>query len=648
MLRVKYINACALRSDDLRLFARVFSHFLFVVTGPGVPGSIVMFSFFEKLVDPFADYSLEQPPQGFWAFMWYYTRPVAPYIVVVSIITALIAIIEVSLFGFVGDLVNWFAGSDRATFMADHGGDLIWMGVLLLVIMPGLEAIWQILFHQTVMGNYPMSIRWRLHRYLLRQSMEFYQDEFAGRVAQKVMQTALAVREVVSRLADVFVYVSVYFLSALYLISDAKWQLAVPMVLWIFGYIGTLVYFVPKLRDISRAQADARSEMVGKVVDAYSNISVVKLFSHAAREDNYAKESMTGFMNNVYSMMRLVTIMEITLKTMNNLLLFSSVGVGIYFWLDGLVQPGDIALVAGLVMRLLGMSEWILWEISGVFENIGTVQDGIGTMAQPQLVRDAHDAKHLRVERGEITFDKVCFDYGKDEPVIDGLDLTIRPGEKIGLVGRSGAGKSTMINLLLRFYDLNSGAIRIDGQNISDVRQDSLRAQIGVVTQDTSLLHRTVLENIIYGLEGASEEEAYKAAEQAQALDFIKGLEDRYGNKGMHAEVGERGIKLSGGQRQRIAIARVLLKNAPILVLDEATSALDSEVEAAIQDSLNLLMKDKTVLAIAHRLSTIASMDRLIVMDKGRIVEMGRHEELLEQGGLYASLWDRQSGGFIA
>nr|WP_321980413.1 ABC transporter ATP-binding protein [uncultured Cohaesibacter sp.] len=631
------------------IFSRVrFLTSLSVVTGPDLSGSIVMFSFFEKLVDPFADYSLEQPPQGFWAFMWYYTRPVAPYMVVVSVITALIAVIEVSLFGFVGDLVNWFADSDRATFMTDHGGDLIWMGVLLLVIMPGLEVIWQILFHQTVMGNYPMSIRWRLHRYLLRQSMEFYQDEFAGRVAQKVMQTALAVREVVSRLADVFVYVCVYFLSALYLIGDAKWQLAVPMLLWIIGYIGALVYFVPKMRDISKAQADARSEMVGKVVDAYSNISVVKLFSHAAREDNYAKQSMTGFMNNVYSMMRLVTIMEITLKTLNNLLLFSSVGVGIYFWQVGLVLPGDIALVAGLVMRLRGMSEWILWEVSGVFENIGTVQDGIGTISQPQLVRDTRDAKHLVVERGEITFDKVCFDYGKDEPVIDGLDLTIRPGEKIGLVGRSGAGKSTMINLLLRFYDLNSGAIRIDGQNIADVRQDSLRAQIGVVTQDTSLLHRSVLENIIYGLEGASEEAAYKAAEQAQALDFIKDLEDRYGNKGMYAEVGERGIKLSGGQRQRIAIARVLLKNAPILVLDEATSALDSEVEAAIQDSLNLLMKDKTVLAIAHRLSTIASMDRLIVMDRGRIVEMGSHEELLTQGGLYASLWDRQSGGFIA
>ncbi|SFO47394.1 ATP-binding cassette, subfamily B, multidrug efflux pump [Cohaesibacter marisflavi] len=630
-------------------FSRVrFLTPLSVVTGPDLSGSIVMFSFFEKLVDPFADYSLEQPPQGFWAFMWYYTRPVAPYMVVVSVITALIAIIEVSLFGFVGDLVNWFADSDRATFMTDHGGDLIWMGVLLLIIMPGLEAIWQILFHQTVMGNYPMSIRWRLHRYLLRQSMEFYQDEFAGRVAQKVMQTALAVREVVSRLADVFVYVCVYFLSALYLVSTAKWQLALPMLLWIIGYIGALVYFVPKMRDISRDQADARSEMVGKVVDAYSNISVVKLFSHAAREDNYAKQSMTGFMNNVYSMMRLVTIMEITLKTLNNLLLFSSVAVGIYFWQVGLVLPGDIALVAGLVMRLRGMSEWILWEVSGVFENIGTVQDGIGTISQPQLVRDTHDAKHLIVERGEITFDKVCFDYGKDEPVIDGLDLTIRPGEKIGLVGRSGAGKSTMINLLLRFYDLNSGSIRIDGQNIADVRQDSLRAQIGVVTQDTSLLHRSVLENIIYGLEGASEEAAYKAAEQAQALDFIKDLEDRYGNKGLYAEVGERGIKLSGGQRQRIAIARVLLKNAPILVLDEATSALDSEVEAAIQDSLNLLMKDKTVLAIAHRLSTIASMDRLIVMDGGRIVEMGSHEELLAQGGLYASLWDRQSGGFIA
>nr|WP_321460358.1 ABC transporter ATP-binding protein [uncultured Cohaesibacter sp.] len=607
-----------------------------------------MFTFFEKLVDPFADYSLEQPPRSFWAFMWFYTRPVAPYMVIVSLVSALISIIEVAMFGFVGDLVNWFAASDRSSFLSDHGNQLLWMGIVLLVILPLLEFVWQIVFHQTVMGNYPTSIRWRLHRYLLRQSMEFYQDEFAGRVAQKVMQTALAVREVVTRLADVFVYVCVYFVSALYLIGSAKWQLALPLLIWIVGYIVALVVFVPRMRDISKAQADARSEMVGKVVDAYSNISVVKLFSHAAREDAYAKQSMVGFMDNVYVMMRLVTIMEVVLKTLNNLLLFSSVVVGIYYWMAGVVLPGDIALVAGLVMRLRGMSEWILWEVSSIFENIGTVQDGISTISQPQMVQDVDDAKQLVVQRGEIAFDKVCFDYGKDEPVIDRLELTIRPGEKIGLVGRSGAGKSTMINLLLRFYDLNSGAIRIDGQDIAHVRQDSLRAQIGVVTQDTSLLHRSVMENIVYGLEGASEEAAYKAAEQAQALDFIKDLEDRHGNKGMHAEVGERGVKLSGGQRQRIAIARVLLKNAPILVLDEATSALDSEVEAAIQDSLNLLMKDKTVLAIAHRLSTIASMDRLIVMDNGQIVEMGTHDELLASGGLYASLWDRQSGGFIA
>ncbi len=643
MVRASFINAGARLSVRLGVFTFYRSS-----DRTGASGDFVMFSFFEKLVNPFANYSLEQPPRGFWAFMWYYTRPVAPYMVIVSVITAAIAIIEVNLFGFMGDLVNWFAASNRETFLSDHGSQLLLMAVLLLVIMPVLEIVWQFLFHQTVMGNYPMSIRWRLHRYLLRQSMEFYQDEFAGRVSQKVMQTALAVREVVSRLADVFVYVSVYFTSALYLIGSAKWQLALPMLIWIIGYIGALVFFVPKMRDISRAQANARSEMVGKVVDAYSNISVVKLFSHAAREDDYARQSMTGFMDNVYAMMRLVTVMEITLKTLNNLLLFSSMAVGIYYWQAGLVQPGDVALVGGIVMRLRGMSEWILWEVSGVFENIGTVQDGISTISQPQLVLDRPDAKELTVNRGEIVFDKVCFDYGKDVPVIDSLSLTIRPGEKIGLVGRSGAGKSTLISLLLRFFDLNTGAIRIDGQNIAEVRQDSLRAQIGVVTQDTSLLHRSVLENIVYGHDGASEEEALRAAEQAQALAFIEGLEDRSGNKGMHAEVGERGIKLSGGQRQRIAIARVLLKNAPILVLDEATSALDSEVEAAIQDSLNLLMKDKTVLAIAHRLSTIASMDRLIVMDGGRIVEMGSHDELLANNGLYASLWDRQSGGFIA
>ena len=606
-----------------------------------------MFSRFEKLVDPFAMDALVQPPKSFWGFCWHYTKPVAPYLLIVSLLSASVAVIEVALYGFVGDLVNWFTTSTPETFFDDHGSELLWIGILVLLIMPVLEFTWQFLFHQTIMGNYPMSIRWRVHRYLLRQSMTFYQDEFAGRVAQKLMQTALAVREVVTRLADVFVFISVYFVSAIFLLTQAKWQMAMPLSLWIIGYIGVLVVFVPRLREISKKQADARSDMTGKIVDAYSNISAVKLFSHAAREDNYAKGSMIGFMQAVYRQMRLVTLLEIALKTINQLLLLGTVVVAIYYWHLGEVTPGDIALATGLVLRLRGMSEWILWEVGGVFENVGTIQDGIGTISQPQIVLDKPHAVPLEVAHGQIEFDKASFDYGKDEPVIDALDLTIKPGEKIGLVGRSGAGKSTLINLLLRFYDLKSGSIRIDGQSVADVEQDSLRAQIGVVTQDTSLLHRTVLENIVYGKEGASEEEAIKAAEKAQALDFIHGLEDSSGGKGLYAQVGERGVKLSGGQRQRIAIARVLLKNAPILVLDEATSALDSEVEAAIQDSLNLLMEDKTVLAIAHRLSTIASMDRLIVMDAGKIIEMGSHEELLAKKGLYASLWDRQSGGFI-
>ena len=607
-----------------------------------------MFSRFERLVDPFANDNLEQPPKGFWAFCWHYTKPVAPYMIVVSVLSAIVAIIEVALYGFVGDLVDWFSTSSPDTFWADHGSDLIWMGLLVVLVMPALEFFWQFLFHQTIIGNYPMSIRWRVHRYLLRQSMTFYQDEFAGRVAQKLMQTALAVREVITRLADVLVFVSVYFISALVLVGQTKWQMALPLFIWVVCYILVLIFFVPRLREISKQQADARSDMMGKVVDAYSNISVVKLFSHAAREDGYAKLSMLDFMKTVYRQMRLVTLLEIALKTINQLLLVGTAGVAIIYWQSGHVTAGDIAIAAGIVMRLRGMSEWILWEVGGLFENIGTVQDGIGTISQPQIVLDKPDAVAMKVDQGGIAFDKVSFDYGKDEPVIDQLDLDIKPGEKIGLVGRSGAGKSTLINLLLRFYDLKSGSIRVDGQSVSDVEQDSLRAQIGVVTQDTSLLHRSVLENIVYGREGASEEEAWEAARKAEALDFIEGLEDSKGNKAMTAQVGERGVKLSGGQRQRIAIARVLLKNAPILVLDEATSALDSEVEAAIQDSLNILMEGKTVLAIAHRLSTIASMDRLIVMENGRIVEQGSHDELLENDGLYAQLWKRQSGGFIA
>ncbi|MCV6574146.1 MAG: ABC transporter ATP-binding protein/permease [Cohaesibacter sp.] len=606
-----------------------------------------MFSYFEKLVNPFAEGGLEQPPTRFWAFCWHYTKPVAPYMVVMSLLSAIIAIIEVALYGYVGDLIDWISTTERAQFFDLHGSDLIWMGIVLLLIFPVLEFVWQFLFHQTIIGNYPMSIRWRVHRYLLRQSMTFYQDEFAGRVAQKLMQTALAVREVISRIADVFVFVGVYFISALVLVGETQWQMAAPLALWLVAYVGTLFYFVPKLRDISSKQADARSTMMGNIVDAYSNISVVKLFSHAEREEAYARRSMDGFMGTVHGQMRLVTKLQICLKTINQVLLAATIIVSIHYWQAEIVGPGEIAVVTGLVLRLRGMSEWILWEVGGLFENVGTVQDGIKTIAQPQIVLDRPDAKKLTVSKGEIVFDQVSFNYGKDEPVIDGLSLAIKPGEKVGLVGRSGAGKSTLINLLLRFYDLDKGKICVDGQEVCAIGQDSLRAQIGVVTQDTSLLHRSVLDNIVYGREGADMEEAIEAAKRAQALDFIDGLVDAQGNKGFEAQVGERGVKLSGGQRQRIAIARVLLKNAPILILDEATSALDSEVEAAIQDSLDELMEGKTVVAIAHRLSTIASMDRLIVMEEGKIIEQGSHEDLLAQGGLYASLWQRQSGGFI-
>ncbi len=544
--------------------------------------------------------------------------------------------------------MNWLGSEDPETFFADNWGHLIWMAAVLLVISPVVTAMWELFFHQGLVGNYPMLIRWKGHRQLLRQSLSFFHNDFAGRIANKLMQTSLAVREVVTRIVDIFVYVVVYFLAGLVVLASADWRLALPMVGWLLSYFLVMYIFVPRLKRISKKQADARSIMTGHVVDAYTNISTVKLFSHASREEDYAKGSMDKFMGTVHQQMRNVTKLNICLSLINNVLLLSLGGVAIWLWQAALVSTGDIAIAIGLALRLQGMSQWILWEVAGLFENIGTVQDGMGMLSRHTEVTDAVRAKDLIVSDAEICFEDVKFHYGKGSGVLENLSLTIKPGEKIGIVGRSGAGKSTLMNLLLRFHDLEGGRILIDQQDIKAVTQESLRQNIGVVSQDTSLLHRTILENITYGKDGVDLEQAREAARRAHALEFIEGLKDPEGRTGFETLVGERGVKLSGGQRQRVAIARVLLKDAPILVLDEATSALDSEVEAAIQESLFELMEGKTVIAIAHRLSTIAAMDRLIVMDEGKIVEMGTHDELLKSEGIYENLWNHQSGGFLA
>ncbi len=564
-----------------------------------------------------------------------------------SVLSALIAIVEVSLFGFMGQLVDWLATHNPDTFWAEEGGKLMGMGLLVLIVVPLLVTLHSLIVHQTLLGNYPMSIRWMAHRYLLRQSISFYQDEFAGRIATKVMQTALSVRETVMKLLDVLVYISVYFTSMVVMIGQSDLRLMLPMLIWLAAYIGIQLRYVPKLKHIATEQADARSMMTGRIVDSYTNISTVKLFSHTNRETEYAEQGMSGFMDTVYRQMRLVTGFNISVEAINYLLVFAIAGLSIWLWMDAAITIGAIAIAVSLALRINGMSKWIMWEVGGLFENIGTVVDGMKTLAQPVAIEDKPNAPKLDVSQGGIQFDDVCFHYGEDKGVIEKLNLNIKPGEKVGLVGRSGAGKSTMVNLLMRFYDIESGAIRIDGQNIADVTQNSLRAQIGMVTQDTSLLHRSIRDNILYSNPDATEADVLAATRKAHAHEFIATLTDPHGNTGYDAQVGERGVKLSGGQRQRVAISRVLLKDAPILILDEATSALDSEVEAAIQESLYQLMEGKTVIAIAHRLSTIAAMDRLIVLDQGKVVEQGSHQDLIEHNGIYAQLWEHQTGGFI-
>ncbi|WCN09676.1 ABC transporter ATP-binding protein [Marinomonas mediterranea] len=608
-----------------------------------------MLKFFERWIAPYPEHQAQHAPNNLFEFCRFYSKGVEVPLLLMSVLTASLAIMEVVLFGFMGQLVDWLVNSNPDTFLEDEGGRLIGMSLLILVGMPVVTFLHSAIVHQTLLGNYPMRVRWLAHRYLLRQSLSFFQDEFAGRLATKVMQTSLAVRESVMKLLDVLVYILVYFIAMLVLIANADYRLMLPMLGWLVCYVSIQLYFIPKLKKVSEEQADARSTMTGRVVDSYTNISTVKLFSHTSREWDYARDSMDGFLKTVHKQMRLVTGVNVSVQLCNYLLAFVIAAVAISLWLGSAIGVGAIAISISLALRLNGMSQWIMWEVGSLFENIGMVADGMGTLSKPLMVQDKEGSEPISVTKGSIDFDQVCFHYGKkDKKVIEALNFSISAGEKVGLVGRSGAGKSTIVNLLMRFYDVESGDIRVDGQNIADVRQDSLRQMIGVVSQDTSLLHRSVRDNLLYGKPDASEEEMIAAAKKAEAHEFILELTDPYGNTGYDAMVGERGIKLSGGQRQRIAIARVLLKDAPILVLDEATSALDSEVEAAIQQSLYQLMEGKTVIAIAHRLSTIAAMDRLVVLDEGNVVEQGSHEELIDYKGIYSALWVHQTGGFLA
>ena len=610
-----------------------------------------LFSFFEARIDPYPVQAPEQPPAQLWAFLWHYARPLAPWLVAMGVISAVFASVEIVLLGYLGTLVNRMSELGPERFLPEEAGRLGGMAVLLLVVLPTLSVTCALIMYQALMGNFPQRVRWLGHRWLLGQSLNYFQEEFAGRIATRLMQTALAVRETVMKLMDVAVYILAYFIGALTLAAAQDIRLALPFALWALAYGSLLLVIVPRLGRVAQQQARARADMTGRIVDSYTNIATVKLFSHAAREEAYAREGLDGFLRTVYQQMRLVATQDISVNLLNVALTGAVTTLGLWLWLGGRIDLGALAVAIPLALRLGNMSHWIMWEFAALFENIGTVRDGLSTLSMPRTVQDAPAARPLVVSRGEVRFESVRFVYdgaGTQKPaVIDGFDLTLAPGEKVGLVGRSGAGKSTLVNLLLRFYDLTSGRILIDGQDISQVSQQSLRAAIGMVTQDTALLHRSVRENIAYGRPEASEAEVLAAADLAEARAFIAGLEDSHGRSGLSAHVGERGVKLSGGQRQRIAIARAALKDAPILVLDEATSALDSEVEAAIQAQLYHLMQGKTVIAIAHRLSTISQMDRLIVMDAGHIVEQGSHAELLTQEGLYARLWARQSGGFL-
>jgi ATP-binding cassette subfamily B multidrug efflux pump len=604
-------------------------------------------TWFENLFDPFAQRPVEQPPEGILDFYRYFIKPVRWLVLAALLVSLASTVTDMAMFVFLSWIVDWANQTPPAQFFSTHGWALAGMAFVVLVLRPLISVLWRGFNNLSLVPSLTAFVRWQNYRYVLRQSLSFFQNDFAGRIAQKVMQTGPALRETVGSLIDGIWTLVVYLAGTAYLFIGLDPWLTLPVGAWFAAYVFTIWKLVPPVRDRSAAVAEAASGLSGRVVDSYSNIQAVKLFAHAEREDAFALRGFNIHIDAFRNFARANAALMVSLSTINSALIVAVTGMSVWLWTEGAVSVGAIALATSLVLRLNQMSNVILRQITSLFENIGAVENGVQTISRPHSLIDVPAAPPLTVTRGEIRFEDVSFHYGRESGVIDHLSLVVKPGERVGLVGRSGAGKSTLVNLLLRFYDVEGGRILIDGQDIARVTQESLRAAIGVVTQDTSLLHRSVRNNIAYGRPEATEEEIVAAARRAHAHDFIVGLRDLMGREGYDSRVGERGVKLSGGQRQRVAIARLILKDAPILVLDEATSALDSEVESAIQEQLYGLMAGRTVIAIAHRLSTIAILDRLVVMDEGRIVETGSHQELLARDGLYATLWRRQSGGFL-
>jgi ATP-binding cassette subfamily B multidrug efflux pump len=606
-----------------------------------------MFALFERLLPPTAMPEQPEPPAGLVGFYWHFARQAKGLFIGLFAAGFMVALLDSLIPVFMGRIVTLITATKPEMLFADFWPVLTAMALVLLVLRPLALTSQNIMANQAIAANVGNMIRWQSHWHVVRQSWAFFQNDFAGRIANRVMQTGPSIRETLTALLTAVWYILVYGTSALVLLASADRWLALPIVLWFGAYLVMLRAFVPRMRDRSKDMSEVRSMLTGRVVDSYTNILTVKLFARAQEEDAYVREAVDEHTGTFHASLRLNTLFGLTLSTLNAMMVTGTAALALWLRTRGMVEVGTVAMTLPLCWQIVNISGWVAWQVTNIFENVGVVQEGMMTIAKPIALTDRPDAPELKVPHGEIRFEDVRFGYGRETGVLNGFSLTVQPGEKIGLVGRSGAGKSTAVNLLLRFFDVEEGRILIDGQDITKVTQESLRAQISVVTQDTSLLHRSIGDNIRYGRPSASDADVEAAAKLAHADEFIGILEDWKGRRGYAAQVGERGVKLSGGQRQRVAIARVILKDAPILVLDEATSALDSEVEAAIQQSLGTLMAGKTVIAIAHRLSTIARMDRLVVLDHGRIVEQGSHEALLKLGGHYAALWHRQSGGFI-